>query len=99
MQHRTAAKPPLTNGRQYPEMPARPGASQTAELLTRPAKLLLTSVEAAESLSISPRTLWQLTKDGAVRALKCGKRGERYAPEDLAEYVRGLREAAGLSAG
>lgn len=35
--------------------------------------LALRSREAAKALGISPRLLWQLTKDGAIPALRVGK--------------------------
>jgi len=44
--------------------------------------LLVTAREAARLLSISERSLWQLSKDGAIPAVRIG-RAVRYDPRDL----------------
>jgi excisionase family DNA binding protein len=51
---------------------------------------LLTIREAAAALSISERTLWGLTKGGAVRCVRIG-RAVRYDPRDLQDYIDSLR--------
>jgi excisionase family DNA binding protein len=51
--------------------------------------LLLKAKEAAAKLQISPRTLWALTKQGAVPCVRIG-RAVRYRVEDLAAFVQGL---------
>jgi excisionase family DNA binding protein len=48
--------------------------------------LLLTAREAAAALAISERTLWQLTKDGAVRCVRLG-RAVRYDRRDLIALI------------
>lgn len=49
-------------------------------------RLLLTTREAAETLSISERTLWTLTNSGAVESVRIG-RAVRYSVEDLRNYI------------
>ena len=54
-------------------------------------KLLLTSREAAEALSISGRTLWQMTSPrGPIPVVRIGT-SVRYAIEDLAAVVAALK--------
>ncbi len=48
--------------------------------------MLLTSAEAASILSVSTRTLWQLTKDGKVTCIR-NRRAVRYDPEVLYQYI------------
>jgi excisionase family DNA binding protein len=55
-----------------------------------PDRLLLTPRQAAAALSISERTLWQLTRDGAVRRVRIG-RAVRYDPRDLQDYIDRVR--------
>lgn len=49
-------------------------------------KLLLTSRESAELLSISQRTLWSLTNSGAIRSVRIGA-AVRYTLEELREFI------------
>jgi excisionase family DNA binding protein len=57
-----------------------PTATQpTAQQLLRP-------LEAAERLAISPRTLWELTKRGAIESVRLG-RSVRYSPTALAAFT------------
>jgi excisionase family DNA binding protein len=48
--------------------------------------LLLTSVQAAKALTISARTLWQLTQDGKIRCVRIN-RLVRYDLQDLLAYI------------
>jgi excisionase family DNA binding protein len=48
--------------------------------------MLLTARQAARVLSISERTLWSLTKDGQIPAVRIG-RAVRYDPEDLRRWI------------
>ena len=48
--------------------------------------LLLTTVEAAKVLTISARTLWQLTRDGKIRCIRI-RRLVRYDQQDLLAYI------------
>ena len=48
--------------------------------------LLMTAAEAARALAISERTLWTLTKSGAVRSVNIG-RCVRYDPRDLSAWI------------
>lgn len=50
------------------------------------APILIDAREAARRLSISPRTLWQLTKDRVVPSMKIGK-CVRYRVADLDEWT------------
>jgi len=54
-------------------------------------RILLTAREAAEALSISSRSLWQMTAPrGPIPVIRIGS-SVRYAIEDLAEAVAALR--------
>jgi len=50
-------------------------------------KLLLKSREAAKLLSVSERTLWNLTQRGELPCVRIGKRGIRYDPKDLSRWL------------
>ena len=49
-------------------------------------RLLLDTPAAAQALSISPRTLWQLTKDGEIPCIRIG-RSVRYSIHDLEAWI------------
>jgi excisionase family DNA binding protein len=51
------------------------------------AAILIDGREAAHRLAISPRTLWQLTKDRVVPSIRIGK-CVRYRMADLEEWTR-----------
>jgi excisionase family DNA binding protein len=51
------------------------------------AAILVDPREAARRLAISPRTLWQLTKDRLVPSIRIGK-CVRYRVADLEEWTR-----------
>lgn len=55
-------------------------------------RLLLPPGEAAQTLSISPRTLWSLTKAGEIPCLKIG-RSVRYDPVDLRNWIDARKSA------
>jgi hypothetical protein len=60
--------------------------------LTEDIKLLLKSPEAAEALSISERTLWDMTfPRGPIPVVKIG-RAVRYSKKTLEEIVQALQE-------
>jgi excisionase family DNA binding protein len=48
--------------------------------------LLLKVREAANALNISERKLWEMTKRGAIPAVRIG-RAVRYDPADLQAYI------------
>ncbi len=48
--------------------------------------LLLKVEEAARKLTVSPRTMWQLTRDGKIRCIRIN-RLVRYDPQDLLAYI------------
>ena len=58
----------------------------TENTATATAPLLLRSREAAEALSISERTLWDLTKCGEIACIRIG-RAVRYDPRDLLAFI------------
>jgi len=58
-----------------------------------PAKLLWTAAETAKALSISPRSLWALSKSGEIPVVRLGKRAVRYDPEALRRFVAQRQEA------
>ena len=59
---------------------------------TRSEKLLLTARESARMLSVSERTLWSLTNDGAIPAVRIGRR-VLYSPEDLEGFIEANKTA------
>jgi excisionase family DNA binding protein len=54
--------------------------------MTLPIRLLLDSHHAAQALQVSPRTLWQLAKDGKIRAVKIG-RSVRFSVAELERFI------------
>jgi hypothetical protein len=50
------------------------------------ARLLLTPIEAAAALRISPRLLWSKTKIGEIPCVRIGK-AVRYVPAALQEWI------------
>lgn len=50
------------------------------------AKLLVDAREAARLLSIGERTLWSLTNQGAIKAVRIG-RAVRYSVESLEAFI------------
>jgi len=56
-------------------------------------RLLVTEREAAEMLSISPRSLWSLAASNQIPRCKVG-RSVRYSIEDLREFVDRQRSHA-----
>jgi excisionase family DNA binding protein len=53
-------------------------------------QLLMTAKQAAARLAISERTLWQLTNDGELPAVRFG-RIVRYDPADLRAFIAARR--------
>jgi excisionase family DNA binding protein len=74
--------------RPVPDGTAPPPAASAPAV---PLRLLLTPAEAARALGISTRSLWQLTRDRAISAVRIG-RSVRYAVADLESYVEQLRQ-------
>jgi excisionase family DNA binding protein len=60
-------------------------------------RLLLNSKEAAQALSISPRTLWTLTKTGQIAYVQSG-RSVRYDVEDLQKWIERNKTKATIRA-
>lgn len=54
--------------------------------------LLLNSAEAARALSISARTLWDLTRRGEIPAVRIG-RLVHYDPDDLRKWIATRRSS------
>ena len=52
--------------------------------------LLLKSEDTARILSISPRTLWTLTKESAIRSVRIG-RNVRYSMCDVEAFIEARR--------
>ena len=57
-----------------------------------PQALLLKPLEAARSLSLSPRTLWDLTKRGEIPCIRI-RRLVRYDPHDLTAWISKKKDA------
>jgi excisionase family DNA binding protein len=58
-----------------------------------PVPLLLRPVDAARLLSISPRTLWELTRRGEIRVVRVMRRGVRYSVVELQRWIDAQQEA------
>ena len=54
-------------------------------------KLLLSTREAAQTLSISPRKLWSMTNSGEIPCIRFGK-SVRYDPIDLKAWIDSQKE-------
>jgi excisionase family DNA binding protein len=50
-------------------------------------KLLLSVREAAQALAVSDRTLWQMTKDGVIGAIKVGTGPVQYPVAELERWI------------
>ncbi len=48
--------------------------------------MLLTTIDAAKMLAISPRSLWTLTRAGTICCIRLG-RSVRYDPQDLRKFI------------
>lgn len=62
-----------------------------------PPQMLLTADETARALSISPRTLWTLTKEGEIPFIQVGSRSVRYSVADLEAWIDRKRQGGGGS--
>ena len=83
-----------------PQLILMPSAALSAIGVSSVPKLLLTSIEAADALGISQRTLHDLTAPrGPLRAVRLGDRTLRYAIESLREDISRLQEQQNASAG
>lgn len=51
---------------------------------------LLTAQEAAKLLTVSPRTVWALTKAGALPSIRIG-RSVRYSRQDIEAFIAARR--------
>jgi excisionase family DNA binding protein len=90
--HAHHARRPRANPNETPAMPDELSGDETREssfFATPPIgdKILFTESEAAELLSISKRTLWDLSKDGRIPCVRIGvlKRYRRASLEAWAE--------------
>lgn len=65
-----------------------PKSSQAVSIAfsTPTPRLLMTANEAAQALSICPRTLWTLTHAGQIPFVRIG-RLVRYSPDDLRGWI------------
>jgi excisionase family DNA binding protein len=61
------------------------------------ARLLLTRRQAAQTLAIGERTLWELTRSGAIPCLRIG-RAVRYSPLDLQAWIETRKHLGSTSA-
>jgi excisionase family DNA binding protein len=59
--------------------------------------LLLTAQQAADTLAISPRLLWTLTRERQVPCIRIG-RSVRYDPTDLQTWIASQKQASHVSA-
>ncbi len=74
----------LANPGPVPVEPQNASTPGTPTEATAP--LLVDALEAARLLNISPRTLWQLTKDNEIRCRRIGRR-TLYSLEALREFA------------
>ncbi|MDO8302468.1 MAG: helix-turn-helix domain-containing protein [Sedimentisphaerales bacterium] len=56
-------------------------------------KLLLKPDEVAKTLSICPRSLWTLTRQGKIPCVRIN-RSVRYDPRDIAEFINNQKKQA-----
>ena len=56
-------------------------------------KMLLKPDEVAKTLSICPRTLWTLTRQGKIPCVRIN-RSVRYDPRDIAEFINNQKKQA-----
>jgi len=49
--------------------------------------LLWTVREAAKALGVCEKTLWTMTKNGETPSVRIGKRGVRYALDDIKQFM------------
>jgi excisionase family DNA binding protein len=61
------------------------------------APLLLTVPETARALAICTKSLWQLTRDGRLPAVRIG-RAVRYSREDIVRFIERAKSGAPLGA-
>lgn len=59
-----------------------------------PAPLLLTCRQAAAALQVCEKTLWSLTRDGKLPAVRIG-RAVRYSVDDLRRFTEAAKTKAG----
>jgi excisionase family DNA binding protein len=59
-------------------------------------QLLLTARQAAQALSVSERTLWQLSKDGRIPIVRIG-RSVRYQVKDLERFIETARNRQNMT--
>jgi hypothetical protein len=52
---------------------------------------LLTVPQAAKTINICPRTLWKLTREGAIACVRIGRR-VFYAPVDIRDFIDRCRQ-------
>ena len=62
------------------------------DITSEPLRLLWTSREAAQALSISERTLWSLTHDGKIPCVRIG-RAVRYDLADIRSWIESQKTA------
>ncbi len=61
-----------------------------------PEKLLISAQEAAKSLSVCPKTLWNFTQPrGSIPCIKIGSRVV-YSPSDLQEWISKQKGDSGI---
>jgi len=66
---------------------------EVTKMETTNEKLLLKPDEVAKVLSICPRSLWQLTKDGKIPCVRINH-SVRYDPKDLTEFINNQKKQA-----
>jgi hypothetical protein len=71
-----------------PDAAANSTPTQDPILLAPIARLLLTPIDAAAALGISPRLLWSKTKLGEIPCVRIGK-AVRYSPTALQAWIDG----------
>jgi excisionase family DNA binding protein len=76
---------------------SRKAINEGESMSTEQGQLLITSKQAASMLAISERTLWQLTNDGHLPAVRFG-RTVRYDLGDLRAFIASRRCGGNLAA-
>ena len=79
-------------------MTSRKHLNSVAPVVDQSRRLLLSYYEAAETLGICERAVWQLVKDGELRAVRIG-RSVRIPVKELNQFVTDRSQSADATGG
>ena len=81
-----------TDWRDEPETSRIRGVEAMTQRTSNAAPMLLRANEAARTLALSERKLWELTNRGEIRSVRIG-RAVRYDPKDLLAWIETSKNA------